>query len=140
MSAIGKHAPYINSTCEIAIYFSTFEELYIHIFLTQVQLTSYHGVSIQLYLKPLTCWHCDKIHSTTEEFCKRCKRCNGWTWPTQDDCHGQVVINWEVFVMRTSDSETCRERIMKDAGMAISGNNMSQYLQSSLRTMPLVQL
>jgi hypothetical protein len=51
MSAIGKHAPYINSTCEIAIYFSTFEELYIHIFLTQVQLTSYHGVSIQLYLE-----------------------------------------------------------------------------------------
>jgi hypothetical protein len=69
--------------------------------------------------KPLTCWHCDKIHSTTEEFCKRC---NGWTLPTQDECHGQVVINWEVFVMRTSDSETCRERTMKDAGMAISGN------------------
>ncbi|KAF8859750.1 hypothetical protein BDZ45DRAFT_574746, partial [Acephala macrosclerotiorum] len=72
---------------------------------------------------PLTCWHCEKPHSDTQEFCNIC---NGWTLPilTKE----RSIIKWKTFVVQDSDSKEVRERLMKDAAIAIGSDKFVAVL------------
>lgn len=75
------------------------------------------------------CWHCPGHNNKSAE---SCVSCHGWTLPTRKNDESKTAIEWNIFVVKSTDSKQFKEQEFEKAGTSMRNDKHTAVLGVSL--------
>lgn len=75
------------------------------------------------------CWHCPGHDTQSAE---SCYLCHGWTLPTRKNDESKTAIEWNIFVVKSTDSKQFKKQEFEKAGTSMRNDKHTAVLGVSL--------